>query len=112
MARGDVAFELNGLAKGHGGLFVSTGLQVNQAHVMQTNGVVLIQTLGDFEAFNGFAVFLVFGVEDAQAVVGGGVLLVEFEDGKEGALSAAGLAFLHGGLGNAPELFHLVVKLG
>ena len=72
-------------------------------------GGVVVEGLGDFEALDSLVEFLFFGVEDAEAVVSGGVFLVEFEDGEQGLLGAERFVFAHGSLGGAPELFHLEI---
>lgn len=38
---------------------------------------VIVEGLSDFEAFDGFVEFLLLGVEDTEAVIGGGVFFVK-----------------------------------
>ncbi len=75
-------------------------------------GGVIIEGLGDFEAFDGFVEFLFLRIEDAETVISGGVLLIEFQDGEEGFLGAEGFMIAHGSLGGAPEFFHLHIIAG
>lgn len=77
VAGGETVFKLDGLLEGHGGFLVGASFKVNQANVVKRGGVI-IEGLGDFETFDGFVEFLFLRVEDAETVVGGGVLLVEF----------------------------------
>ena len=79
----DATFKFESLIEGHFGFFVGASFEVNQAGVMK-RGRVVVERLSDFETFDGFVEFLLFGIEDAEAVVGGGVFFVELEDGKEG----------------------------
>ena len=96
------------MLEGHGGLFVGAGFEINQAGVVERARIV-VETLGDFETFDGFVVFLFFRVENTEAIVGGGVFLVEFKNSQEGFLGAERLAFFHGSLGDGPEFLHLDV---
>ncbi len=111
IAGGEAVFEFDSLLKGHGGLLVGASFKVNQTDVVEGGGVI-IEGLGNFETFNGFVEFLFLRVEDAETVVGGGVLLVEFQDGEEGFLGAKRLMIAHGSLGCAPEFFHLHIIAG
>lgn len=104
----DVRLEVDRLLEGHGGLFVGAGFEINQANIMQGRGVI-VEGLSDFETFDGFAKFLFLGVKNAEAVISGGVFLVEFEDRKEGFFGTERLMIAHGSLGGVPEFFHLDV---
>ena len=79
---GDIAgretvLELDGLLEGHGSFLVGASFKVNQTDVVEGGGVV-VEGLGDFETFDGFVEFLFLRVEDAETVISGGVLLIEF----------------------------------
>ncbi len=111
IAGGETVFEFDSLLEGHGGLLVGASFKVNQTDVVEGGGVV-VEGLGDFETFDGFVEFLFLRVEDAETVIGGGVLLVEFQDGEKSLLGAEGFMIAHGSLGCAPEFFHLHIIAG
>ena len=108
IARGDVAFARESLAEGHFGFFIGASFEVNQAGVVQ-RGRVRVERLGDFETFDGFAVFLAFRVQNTEAVVGGGIFLVHFQNRQESFFGAGGFMLLHRSLGDTPEFFHFGV---
>jgi hypothetical protein len=74
---GQVVFQLECLFEGHGSFFVVFGFIINQAEVVQA-GRRGLDARGNFEAVDGVAVFLLFGIKDAEAVVGGGVFFIDF----------------------------------
>lgn len=75
-------------------------------------GRVIVEGLGDFETLDRFVEFLLFRIENAEAVISRGIFFVELQDGEKGFFGTERLVVTHRSLGGAPELFHLHVVAG
>ena len=78
---------------------------------MKRRGVV-VEGLGDFEAFNGLIKLLLLRIKDAETVIGGGIFFIKFQDSEEGFFGAKRFMVAHRSLSGAPKFFHLHIVAG
>src|SRR5665213_43595 len=101
MARGQIIFQFEGLFEGYSGFLVVFGFIVDEAEVVEA-GWRGFDAGGDFETVDSVTILLLFGVENAEPVVGGGVFLIYLEDGQESFFGTQETVFAHALVGYVP----------